>query len=76
MHWVIEHISGADRLLEYEAKVNIALKKSPVTAICQYDTNLFDGTTIMEVLRVHRLVITHGQVVRNPFFSLPDGMQA
>jgi len=76
MHWALEHLPGAERLIEYEAKVNLALKKSPVTAICQYDTNLFDGATIMEVLRVHPLVITHGQVVRNPFFSLPEGIQA
>jgi len=76
MHWALEDVEGADRLLEYEAKVNLALKTSPVTAICQYDTNLFDGTTIMAVLRVHPLVITNGQVVRNPFFALPEGMQA
>ncbi|MDX8404218.1 MAG: MEDS domain-containing protein, partial [Mariprofundaceae bacterium] len=37
MHWALQDIPGADRLLEYEAKVNIALKHSPVTAICQYN---------------------------------------
>jgi len=73
MHWALQDILGANRLLEYEAKVNAALKKSPVTAICQYNTNLFDGSTIMDVLRVHPLVITNGQVVRNPFYSLPEG---
>jgi len=74
MQWASQDIPGTDRLFEYETKVNIALKKSPVTAICQYNTNLFDGTTIMELLRVHPLVVTNGQIMHNPFFSLPEGM--
>lgn len=74
MHWALKAMPGADRLIEYEAKLNGALMQSPITAICQYNTSLFDGATIMEVLRVHPLVITNGQVMHNPFFSLPDGM--
>jgi len=70
MHWALEDIKGADRLLEYETRWNEELKHSPVTALCQYNTNLFDGSMIMEVLRVHPLVITNGQVVRNPFYAL------
>ena len=70
MHWALEDIKGADRLLEYETRWNEELKRSPVTAICQYNTHLFDGNTVMQVLRVHPLVITNGQVVRNPFYSL------
>ncbi|MFQ5334569.1 MAG: MEDS domain-containing protein [Flavobacteriales bacterium] len=76
MGWALQDVPGSDRLLEDEAKVNLALKKSPVTAICQYNTNLFDGKTIMEVLRVHPLVIASGQVVHNPFFSMPEDMEA
>ncbi len=70
MHWALEDIKGADRLIEYETRWNEELKHSPVTALCQYNTNLFDGSTIMEVLRVHPLVITNGQVVHNPFYAL------
>jgi hypothetical protein len=72
--WALQDIPGADRWIEYEGKVNVALKTSPATIICQYNTNLFDGATIMEALRVHPLVITNGQVVRNPFYAIPDNM--
>jgi len=74
MQWALQAIPGTDRLVEYEEKVNVALKKSPLTAICQYNTNLFDGATIMAVLRAHPLVISNGQIMHNPFFSLPAGM--
>jgi len=76
MQWASQDIPGTDRLLEYETKVNIALKKSPLTSICQYNTNLFDGATVMELLRVHPLVVTNGQVMHNPFFSLPEDMDS
>ncbi len=72
MHWALQELPGVERLIEYEARVNIALKRSPVTAICQYNTTLFDGATIMDILRVHPAVILRGRITRNPLYSLPD----
>lgn len=76
MHWALQGLPGMDRLIEYEARVNIALKRSPVTAICQYNTNLFDGKTIMDILRVHPAVILQERITSNPFYSLPDEFKA
>ena len=70
--WAVRGIPGSERLIEYEALLNKALQKVPVTAVCQYDVNLFDGGTILDVLRVHPVMISRGQLVRNPFYMTPD----
>ncbi|MBF0196263.1 MAG: MEDS domain-containing protein [Planctomycetes bacterium] len=68
----IEKVKGGERLLEYESRVSLMLKEKPVTAICQYNANLFDGATIMEVLKVHPQMMVNGAVVENPFFIEPE----
>jgi hypothetical protein len=68
----IEHIEGGSRLMEYEAKVSLLLKKYPVNAVCQYDARSFDGATILDILKVHPYMIVRGSVVHNPFFEKPE----
>lgn len=68
----IEHIPGGSRLLEYESKISILLRKYPVTAVCQYDARKFDGATIMDILKVHPYMIVRGSVIHNPFFIQPE----
>lgn len=68
----IESISGGSRLMEYESRVSLLLKEHPVTAVCQYDANVFDGATLMKVLKVHPLMVIRGAVVRNPCYIPPE----
>lgn len=68
----VQHIPGGERLLEYESRVSILLRDHPVTSVCQYDANLFDGATIMEVLKVHPKMIINGMVINNPFYIQPE----
>ncbi len=68
----VEKIPGGERLLEYECRVSMLLKKYPITAVCQYDANAFNGATIMEILKVHPQMIINGTVVQNPFFIQPE----
>lgn len=68
----IEHVSGGERLLEYESRVSLMLRDHPLTAVCQYDANAFDGATILEVLKVHPKMLVNGAVVENPFFVPPE----
>jgi hypothetical protein len=68
----IDHIPGGSRLLEYEAKVSLLLKKCPINAVCQYDARSFDGATIMKILKVHPYMIVRGSVVSNPFYIQPE----
>lgn len=68
----VQHVQGGSRLLEYEAKVSLLQKERPVTAMCQYDARQFDGATIMDILKVHPLMVVRGAVVHNPFFIKPE----
>lgn len=68
----VEHIPGGSRLMEYESKVSMFIKKYPVNAVCQYDAHAFDGATILDILKVHPYLILRGSVVSNPFFIHPE----
>lgn len=68
----IETIPGGDRLLEYESRVSLLVKEKPITTICQYNANKFSGGTIMDVLKVHPMMIVNGAVMQNPFFIEPE----
>lgn len=72
MSWALKGIPGSERLMEYEALVNDVLVTHPVTAICQYDANKFNGATILDVLKVHPMMVVHGQIVRNPYYMKPQ----
>lgn len=68
----IQSMSGGSRLLEYESRVTLLQRDHPVTCVCQYDARSFDGAMIMDVLKVHPLMVIRGAVVRNPFFVPPE----
>ena len=64
-------MEGGHRLMEYECRVSLLLQEKPITAVCQYEAGAFDGATIMDVLKVHPMMVVRGQVVRNPYFLPP-----
>ena len=68
----IQHVPGGARLLEYESRISLLLRQYPVTAVCQYDSRAFEGSTIMDILKVHPLMVVRNAVVRNPFFIPPE----
>lgn len=68
----VQTVPGGERLLEYECRVSMLLRTHPVTSVCQYDANEFDGATIMEVLKVHPKMIVNGAIINNPFFIEPE----
>lgn len=72
MSWALKNIPGSNRLMEYESRVNEVILDYPLTAICQYDADKFDGATIFECLKVHPYMIVRGQVVRNPYYLKPE----
>jgi hypothetical protein len=69
MSWILKGVQGAERAMEFEARVTSVLKEHPHSAgICQYDLHLFNGATLMDVLTVHPYTIVRGQFMENPFF--------
>ncbi len=72
MSWSLREVPGAERVLEYEAKITDVLAQHQVTAICQYDLRRFDAQTISEVLKAHPVIIVNGQIMHNPFYTTPQ----
>lgn len=73
MTWFLSHQgTQAVEIMEYEARLTQLLREHPYTACCQYDARRFDGQTIMDVLRVHPVMIMRGTLVRNPYFVEPE----
>lgn len=68
----VHDLPGGSRLLEYESRVTMLLRECPITSICQYDSRAFDGATVMDVLKVHPLMIVRGSVLHNPFYIPPE----
>jgi hypothetical protein len=72
MSWALRGIPGSERLIEYENGVNALLSTHPLTMVCQYDVNRFDGATVFDILIVHPLMVFRGEVMANPFFTASD----
>ena len=68
----VQNVEGGNRLLEYESRVSLLLREHPVTAVCQYDARCFSGAMIMDILKVHPMMVVRGSVVHNPFFIPPE----
>lgn len=74
MTWMLGGDPGSERLIEYEAKLNYFFPENDALAICQYNINRFDPSTIKDVIRTHPMVIYRGQVCRNFYYVPPDEM--
>lgn len=72
MSWSVRDIPGSERLIEYESGLNRLVTGRKITLLCQYDLNRFDGGLMLDVLKIHPLVLINGQVVRNPLFEMPS----
>jgi MEDS: MEthanogen/methylotroph, DcmR Sensory domain len=64
--------AGEDNWLEYETRVNYAVSKYHDPVICTYDLANFSASLVMDMLRVHPVVIVGGILQENPFFVPPD----
>ncbi len=72
MGWALRGVPGAQSLVNYESDMNTLVRSTPMTAMCQYDTEAFEGYTLFDVFSVHPLMVISGQLVRNPCFVEPE----
>ena len=72
MTWVLGGDPGAERLMEYEAKLNYFFPDNHALAICQYNFTRFSPEVIMDVLHTHPLAICGGRVCKNFYYVPPD----
>jgi MEDS: MEthanogen/methylotroph, DcmR Sensory domain len=71
MDWVRRSSTAVDRLMEYEARVNILVPTFDCTLLCQYDADSISGSAVMHALATHPFVILNGRARENPHFIEP-----
>jgi hypothetical protein len=72
MTWVYRGFPGSDLFLAYETLLNAVSSPYRHIGMCQYDSRVFDGATLFQVLQVHPFMAVEGQIVRNPYYRKPD----
>src|SRR5581483_5528802 len=66
--WALGQAPGAERLIEYEARLNEFFSARRACALCCYDQRLFPPGTLIDVLRTHHGVVLDEQLCRvNPY---------
>ncbi|MFK0181716.1 MEDS domain-containing protein [Streptomyces xanthochromogenes] len=80
MSWALRDIPGADRLDEYERKVNAVFAGHAASAICQYDARRFDAASLHSFDRRHPAIVAPHPLFTSPSLdlvpSLRNGQQA
>jgi len=68
----LRYLQGGTQLAIYESRLEEWMHQHLATIVCQYDARVFDACTLMNVLKVHPLVLAHARVAPNPFYAQPD----
>jgi hypothetical protein len=72
MEWLLHDQLGGKDIVEYESRLNHIITKYGEPVICVYDLAQFSAGTIIDILRVHPMVIMGGILHENPFYVPPD----
>jgi hypothetical protein len=72
MEWSLQEFPGVHDLVEYEARLNYLIPKYEDPILCTYDLTQFSAQVIMDILRVHPMVILGGILHENPFYTPAD----
>lgn len=72
MEWSLQQLPGVHDLVEYEARLNYLTPKYEDPILCTYDLTQFSAQVVMDILRVHPMVILGEILHENPFYTPPD----
>jgi PAS domain S-box-containing protein len=70
MTWALRGLTGSERLIEYEARLNEFFPGSQCLAICQYDRRRFAPDILLNVLRTHPIAVV-GTEIHDNFYYIP-----
>ena len=72
MEWATDDTLGVEDVVEYESRINYIWSKVDDIAICKFEVGKFRGSTIVQVMRAHPMVVIGGRLQENPFYVPPD----
>lgn len=71
MDWARQSSTSIERIMEYEARVNILVPTFDCTLLCIYDANSINGIAALRALATHPFVILNGHARENPHYVEP-----
>lgn len=72
MGWAASREASSHRLLDYEARANLAAEDGPASqVVCVYDLTVFSADFVLDVMRTHPLVLIGGTLYENPLYVPP-----
>jgi len=72
MGWAARREATSHRLLDYEARANMAALDGPASqVVCVYDLTVFSADFVLDVMRTHPLVLVGGTLYENPLYVPP-----
>lgn len=71
MDWSRRGTPGTEKLMEYEAKVNVLVPMYDCTLLCVYDIAAVTGEQMMDILATHPWVVHRRRVLENPYYVAP-----
>lgn len=72
MDWAADNRSHFENLVEFESRVNQVWQRHDDVVICVYDLARFGGSTVVDIMRTHPMIIIGGILQRNPFYVPPE----
>lgn len=72
MDWVHREAPGTERVMEYEARMNLLVPSFDCTFMCVYDLTKLSGALMVDIMATHPYVVLRGGVRQNPFYVPPD----
>lgn len=74
MKWELGASDNFDRLLEYEALLELVFRRKPLRGICQYHRDLVPARAVRDALVTHRSVYVNEALNRDNWFYMPPEM--
>jgi hypothetical protein len=71
MNWIEREAPGTERVMEYEARMNLLVPDFDCTFMCIYDLSKLRGQMVVDIMATHPHVILKGRIRENPFFIPP-----
>ena len=72
MNWALLELPGAERMIEYEARINEFIHGSKCLIICQYDMRKFAPETLLDVLYTHNICVIGTRIYDNCYYIPPS----
>ncbi len=72
MDWLCREVSGSERAMEYEARMNLLVPTFDCTFMCVYDLPKLRGTTVVDIMATHPYVVLSGRIRQNEFYIPPE----